>query len=71
MIESEDILQIRMWLKTQEVNGYYLSQKSAIIRSCDPFGLFAEYKAEDGTIYGYFNGKLATVTKGNTEIRVD
>lgn len=71
MIESEDILQIRMWLKTQEVEGYYLSHKSAIIGSTDPFGLIADYKAEDGTIYEYFNGELAVVTKGDTEIRLD
>ena len=51
MTESKDILEIRNWLETQEVDGYYISQKSAIIRSCHPFGLFADYKAEDGTIY--------------------
>ena len=70
MTESRDIQQIRMWLETQEVDGYYLSQKSAIIRSCEPFGLIADYKAEDGTIYEYFNGELAYVTKGDTKIRV-
>ena len=70
MTESKDILEIRNWLELQEVDGYYISQKSAIIRSCHPFGLFADYKAEDGTIYEYFNGELVYVTKGDTKIRV-
>ena len=71
MKESKDIKEIRNWLESQEVDDYSISHKSAIIRSCEPFGLFQDYKSEDGTIYSYFNGKLATVTEGNTEIRVD
>lgn len=71
MKESKDIQQIRDWLELQEVDGYSTSHKSAIIRSCEPFGLFQDYKAEDGTTYEYFNGKLTTVTRGKTQIRLD
>ena len=71
MKESKDILEIRNWLELQEVDGYSTSHKAAIIRSCDPFGLFQDYRAKDGTIYEYFNGKLATVIKGETQIRMD
>ena len=55
-MESTDILQIREWLITQESDKYSLSHKAAIIRSCDPFGLMADYKDKDGTIYEYFDG---------------
>ena len=30
-----------------------------------------KFKGDDGTIYEYFNGKLATVIKGETQIRMD
>ena len=50
MNESEDILQIREWLETQEEGRFSLSHKAALIRSCDPFGLIADYKDENGTI---------------------
>ena len=70
-MESTDILQIREWLTTQENDKYSLSHKAAIIRSCDPFGLMADYKDTDGTIYEYFNGQLEAITKGGSRIRVD
>ena len=71
MKESKDIQEIRNWLESQEVDGYSVSHKSAIIRSCEPFGLFQDYKSEDGKIYSYFNGKLATVIDGQTQIWLD
>lgn len=70
-MESTDILQIREWLMSQEANGYSLSHKAAIIRSCDPFGLMADYKDENGTIYEYFDGQLAAIDKGGSRIQVD
>ena len=70
-MENTDILQIREWLKTQESERYSLSHKAAIIRSCDPFGLMADYKDENGTIYEYFDGQLAAINKGETRIQVD
>ena len=71
MNESEDILQIREWLETQEEGRFSLSHKAALIRSCDPFGLIADYKDENGTIYGYFNGELQQINKGDSSIRLD
>jgi hypothetical protein len=70
-MENTDILQIREWLKTQESERYSLSHKAAIIRSCDPFGLMANYKDENGTIYEYFDGKLAAINKGENRVQVD
>jgi len=70
MNESEDILQIREWLETQEDGRFSLSHKAAIIRSCDPFGLIADYKDENGTIYEYFNGELQRINKGGNDIRL-
>jgi len=70
-MEGQDILQIRDWLETQEDGKYSLTHKAALIRSCDPFGLMADYKDEDGNIYEYFNGELQYVTKNNTRIQVD
>jgi len=70
-MEGQDILQIREWLETQEDGKYSLTHKAALIRSCDPFGLMADYKDEDGNIYEYFNGELQYVTKNNTRIQVD
>ena len=70
-MESTDILQIREWLKTQEADGFSLSHKAALIRSCEPFGLIADYKDNNGTIYEYFNGELQYISRGNTRIRVD
>ena len=70
-MESTDILQIREWLATQESEGYSLSHKAAIIRSCDPFGLIADFKDNDGTIYEYFNGELHAINKGGSRIQVD
>ena len=43
--------------------GVYKSHKAAIISSSDPFGLIADYLAPDGTIFGYLNGMLESVTK--------
>lgn len=70
-MEGQDILQIRDWLETQEDGKYSLTHKAALIRSCDPFALMADYKDEDGNIYEYFNGELQYVTKNNTRIQVD
>lgn len=56
MAESKDILAIREWSETQEDGIWSLSHKAAIIRSCEPFGLVADYKNKEGTIYEYFNG---------------
>ena len=70
MNESEDILQIREWLETQEDGKFSLSHKAAIIRSCDPFGLMADYKDENGNIYEYFNGELQRINKGRNDIRL-
>lgn len=70
-MESTDILQIREWLKTQENDRYSLSHKAALIRSCDPFGLMADYKDTDGTIYEYFDGRLAAINKSGSRILVD
>ena len=70
-MESTDILQIREWLATQESEGYSLSHKAALIRSCEPFGLIADYKDNNGTIYEYFNGELQYISTGSTRIRVD
>ena len=69
-MESTDILQIREWLKTQEADGFSLSHKAALIRSCEPFGLIADYKDKDGTIYEYFNGELQYINTGDTRISV-
>ena len=70
-MEGQDILQIREWLETQEDGKYSLTHKAALIRSCHPFGLCADYKDEDGNIYEYFNGELQYITKNNTRIQVD
>ena len=56
--------EVREWLKHQQLDGYYISHKAALIASCDPFGLISDYKGPDGTIYGYINGKLDRVDKG-------
>ena len=44
----------------------YRGHKAALIASSDPFGLFADYKAPDGTIYGYMNGELQTINAPET-----
>lgn len=71
MKESNEVSKIKEWLETQEEDGYSISHKSAMIRSLDPFGLIADYKDENGIIYGYFNGELQTVCKNNTYTRLD
>jgi hypothetical protein len=60
-LESELIQTTRDWLETQEENGNSKSHKAAIIRSSDPFGLFATYIDEMGVRYEYTNGKLESV----------
>ena len=70
MEESKDILAIREWLETQEEGEWSLSHKAAIIRSSDPFGLIADYKDKEGTIYEYLNGELQYVTIGETRTGV-
>ena len=71
MTESEDVLKIREWLTTQEDGKFSLTHKAALIRSCDPFGLIADYKDEDGTIYEYFNGELQYICKGGVRFPMD
>lgn len=61
-------LQVKAWLDTQLYENYYLSHKAAIIASCDPFGLFGDYKDANGNTYLYINGELAGVEKSNTKI---
>ena len=58
--------QIRSWLKTQINDGYYISHKAALIGSCDPYGLIADYRDKQGNIYGYLNGKLQTLDRSDT-----
>lgn len=70
-MEGQDILLIKEWLETQEVDGYSLSHKAALIRSCEPFGLMADFKDEEETIYEYFNGELHAINKGGSRIQVD
>jgi len=60
-LESELIQETRDWLETQEENGYSKSHKAAIIRSSDPFGLFATYIDGMGVRYEYTNGKIERV----------
>jgi hypothetical protein len=60
-LESELIQETRDWLETQEKDGYSKSHKAAIIRSSDPFGLFATYIDEMGVVYEYTNGKIESV----------
>jgi hypothetical protein len=60
-LESELIQETRDWLNNQEENGYSNSHKAAIIRSSDPFGLFATYIDEMGVRYEYTNGKIESV----------
>ena len=60
-MESELIQETRDWLETQEKDGYSKSHKAAIIRSSDPFGLFATYIDEIGVRYEYTNGKIDSV----------
>ena len=60
-MESETIQQTRDWLSTQEDGIYSKSHKAAIIRSSDPFGLFATYKDKAGVVYEYTNGKIESV----------
>lgn len=60
-MESELIKETRDWLETQEENGNSKSHKAAIIRSSDPFGLFATYIDEMGVRYEYTNGKLESI----------
>ena len=70
MAELKDILAIREWLETQEDGMWPLSHKAAIIRSCDPFGLAADFRDKDGTIYEYFNGELQYITRGESRTYV-
>ena len=60
-MESETIQETRAWLKTQEDGNYSKSHKAAIIRSSDPFGLFATYIDKMGVRYEYTNGKLESI----------
>ena len=60
-MESELIQEKRDWLETQKENGNSKSHKAAIIRSSDPFGLFATYIDEMGVRYEYTNGKLESI----------
>ena len=60
-MESELIQETRAWLETQEDGKYSKSHKAAIIRSSDPFGLFATYIDEMGVVYEYTNGKLESI----------
>jgi len=60
-LESELIQTTRDWLETQEENGNSKSHKAAIIRSSDPFGLFATYIDKMGVVYEYTNGKLESI----------
>lgn len=60
-MESELIQTTRDWLEQQEENGNSKSHKAAIIRSSDPFGLFATYIDEMGVRYEYTNGKLESI----------
>ena len=60
-MESELIQETRDWLNNQEENGHPNSHKAAIIRSSDPFGLFATYIDEMGVRYEYTNGKIESV----------
>ena len=63
-MESQDVLSIRAWLEDQKVDGFYRSHKAALIRSCEPFGLMAEYKDEGGIEYHYLDGQLQAIVKG-------
>ncbi len=65
----ENLEEVRDWLKTQEEDGYSKSHKSALIRSSDPFGLFACYKDDSGVEYWYLNGKLDSVDVDGQTIR--
>lgn len=65
---SEYEKQVKGWLDSQYLDGYYSSHKAAIIASCEPFGLFADYIDGTGNTYTYLNGKLAGVDKGYTKI---
>ena len=60
-MESELTQTTRAWLKTQEDGKYSKSHKAAIIRSSDPFGLFATYIDGMGVKYEYTNGKIESV----------
>ena len=60
-MESELIQTTRDWLKSQEEDGYSKSHKAAIIRSSDPFGLFATYIDEMGVRHEYTNGKFESI----------
>jgi hypothetical protein len=62
--------QIKEWLMTQFVDGYYISHKAALIASCDPYGLISDYKDKQGNIYGYLNGELQTY-EASSKIRLD
>ena len=66
----ENLEEVRDWLKTQEVErDIYKSHKSALLRSTDPFGLFACYKDDSGVEYWYLNGKLDSVELDGETIR--
>ena len=65
----ENLEEVRDWLKTQEEDGYSKSHKSALLRSTDPFGLFACYKDDSGVEYWYLNGKLDSVELDGETIR--
>ena len=60
-MESETIQETRDWLNSQENGIYSKSHKAAIIRSCEPFGLFATYIDKAGVEYFYINGKIDSV----------
>lgn len=64
--------EVRDWLRKQRIaKDTYISHKAALIASSHPFGLFADYRALDGTVYGYFNGELQTIDKPETKVQLD
>ena len=65
-----EISQVKDWLDTQEIeNGVFKSHKAALVRSSDPFGLFACYRDADGVEYWYVNGKIDSVDYNGKTIR--
>ena len=60
--------EINNWLDSQQIGTYkYKSRKAALIRSCDPFGLFASYPLPDGGAEHYFNGTLDHISTKEEE----
>ena len=63
------IQETKDWLNSQEDGIYMKSHKSAIIRSSDPFGLFATYKDRLGVEYNYINGKIESIDYEGETVR--